>query len=93
MALIEWARTIGAYLIEDDNDSELRYHGTMQPPLATLDPYGLVFHTGSFAKTLGAGLGLGYLVVPSEFADTTVAMKSMAEDGCQWLEQMVVATC
>ena len=61
MALIEWARAIGAYLIEDDSDSEFRYHGTTQQPLAALDPYGLVFYTGSFAKTLGAGLGLGYL--------------------------------
>jgi GntR family transcriptional regulator/MocR family aminotransferase len=91
MALIEWARAIGAYLIEDDCDSEFRYHGTAQQPLAALDPYGLVFYTGSFAKTLGAGLGLGYLVVPGEFADAIVAIKAMAEDGCQWLEQMVVS--
>jgi GntR family transcriptional regulator/MocR family aminotransferase len=89
-ALLGWAREAGAYLIEDDSDSEFRYHGTTPQPLAALDPYGLVFYTGSFAKTLGAGLGLGYLVVPSEFADAIVAIKSMAEDGCPWLEQMVV---
>ena len=91
MTLIEWARTAGAYLIEDDSDSEFRYHGTTPQPLAALDPYGLVFYTGSFAKTLGPGLGLGYLVAPSEFLDPIIAMKSMAEDGCTWLEQMVVA--
>jgi GntR family transcriptional regulator/MocR family aminotransferase len=90
-ALLGWAREAGAYLIEDDSDSELRYHGTTPQPLAALDPYGLVFYTGSFAKTLGAGLGLGYLVVPSEFVDAIVSIKSMAEDGCPWLEQMVVA--
>ncbi len=90
-ALLEWAREAGVYLIEDDSDSEFRYHGTTPQPLAALDPYGLVFYTGSFAKTLGAGIGLGYLVVPSEFADTIATIKSMAEDGCPWLEQMVVA--
>jgi len=90
-ALLGWAREAGAYLIEDDSDSELRYHGTTPQPLAALDPYGLVFYTGSFAKILGPGLGFGYLVVPSEFADTIVAMKSLGEDGCPWLEQMVVA--
>ncbi|MGC9953770.1 MAG: PLP-dependent aminotransferase family protein [Rhizomicrobium sp.] len=89
--LLGWAREAGAYLIEDDSDSEFRYHGTTPQPLAALDPYGLVFYTGCFAKTLGAGLGLGYLVVPSEFVDAIVAMKSMAEEGCPWLEQMVVA--
>lgn len=90
-ALLSWAREAGAYLIEDDSDSEFRYHGTTPQPIAALDPYGLVFYLGSFAKTLGAGLGLGYLVVPSEFAEPIVAIKSMAEDGGPWLEQMVVA--
>jgi len=90
-ALIGWAREVGAYIVEDDSDSEFRYHGTTPQPLAALDPYGLVFYTGSFAKTLGAGLGFGYLVVPSEFADAIMAIKSMGEDGCSWLEQMVVA--
>ena len=90
-ALIEWAREVGAYLIEDDSDSELRYHGTTPQPLTALDPYGLVFYAGSFAKTLGAGLGLGYLVVPSEFVGAILEIKSMAGDWCPWLEQMVVA--
>ncbi|MDE2265728.1 MAG: PLP-dependent aminotransferase family protein, partial [Alphaproteobacteria bacterium] len=90
-ALLKWARDVGAYLVEDDSDSEYRYHGTTPQPLAALDPYGLVFYTGSFAKTLGAGLGIGYLVVPSEFVDAVTAIKSMAEDCCPWLEQMVVA--
>jgi GntR family transcriptional regulator/MocR family aminotransferase len=90
-ALIEWAREAGAYLIEDDSDSELRYHGTTPQPLTTLDPYGLVMYAGSFAKTLGAGLGLGYLVVPPQFVNAIVDIKSMSGDWCPWLEQMVVA--
>ncbi len=89
-ALIGWARESGAYLLEDDSDSEFRYHGTTALPLAALDPYGLVFYTGSFAKTLGAGVGLGYLVVPAEFVDAILAIKAMAEDGRPWLEQMVI---
>ena len=90
-ALIEWARRAGAYIIEDDSDSEFRYHGTTPLPLAALDSYGLVFHAGSFGKTLGTGLDLGYLVVPSEFVDAVVGLKSLAEANCSWLEQMVVA--
>ncbi|MDE2184492.1 MAG: PLP-dependent aminotransferase family protein [Alphaproteobacteria bacterium] len=90
-ALLAWARETGAYLIEDDTESELRYHGTTPPPLAAIDPYGLVFYAGSFTKTLGAGLGLGYLVVPAEFTDAITAIKLMMEAMCPWLEQMVVA--
>jgi len=90
-ALIDWARSAHAYVVEDDNDAELRYHGPPPPPLAALDVYGLVFHTGSFAKAMGAGLGLGYLVVPPEFVDPVSELKSYAEANCSWLEQMVLA--
>lgn len=90
MSLIAWAREAGSYLIEDDSDSEFRYRGTLPLPLAALDPYGLVFYMGSFAKTLGEGVGLGYLVVPAEFVEPILAIKSMAEDGRPWLGQMVV---
>ncbi len=90
-ALIEWARKAGCYLIEDDSDGDLRYFGMPPPPLMTLDPYGLVFLVGSFSKTLGAGLGLGYLVVPPEFVDGILTIKTFAEGGRQWLEQMVIA--
>lgn len=90
-ALIEWARDVGSYIIEDDSDGELRYYGTQPPPLIALDPYGLTFFVGSFAKTLGAGLGLGYLIVPPEFVDSVLAIKTFAEGGRQWLEQMVIA--
>lgn len=90
-ALIEWAREACCYVIEDDGDGELRYFGSSPPPLMALDPYGLVFHVGSFFKTLGAGLGLAYLVVPPEFTAAVLAIKSFAEGGRQWLEQMVIA--
>jgi GntR family transcriptional regulator/MocR family aminotransferase len=89
--LIEWAREAGAYLIEDDCDGDLRHQGAAQAPLAALDSYGLVFHVGSFAKTLGAGLALGYLLVPPEFIDEILAIKAMANEGGQHFEQLVVS--
>lgn len=90
-SLIEWARKARAYLVEDDSDGDMRYFGNAPPPLMALDPYGLVFHIGSFIETLGAGIGLGYLVVPSEFTSATLAMKSFAEGGQHWVNQMVIA--
>jgi GntR family transcriptional regulator/MocR family aminotransferase len=90
-ALIAWAREAGAYLLEDDSDCDLRYQGVAQPPLATLDPYGLVFYLGSFSKTLGAGLSLGFLVVPPEFVEPIQAVKSLAAEEGQWFEQMVLS--
>ena len=89
--LISWAREAGAYIIEDDCDAVFHYRGAAPPPIAALDPYGLVFYTGSYAKTLGAGVGLGYLVVPSEFVEPVLALKKMSQDECSWLEQALVA--
>lgn len=90
-ALIEWARGAGAYLIEDDCDGDFRYRGMGPPPLKSLDPYGLVLYTGTFSKTLGAGLRLGYMVVPQELVASTVAVKTLLDNGSPWLEQMVLA--
>lgn len=89
--LVSWAREAGAYIVEDDSDAIFHYRGAAPPPIAALDPYGLVFYTGSFAKTLGAGVSLGYLVVPREFVEPALALKTMAEDGCSWLNQALVA--
>lgn len=90
-ALIEWARSAGAYVLEDDSDADLRYLGAAQPPLVTLDPNGLVFYMGSFTRRLGTGLCLGYLLVPAEFAEAVVAIKSMGMEGGQLMEQIVTA--
>ncbi len=89
--LIQWARQAGAYLIDNDCDGECRYRGMGPPSLKSLDPYGLVLCSGSFAKNLGAGLRLGYLVVPPELVPSAVAVKTLLDQGNPWLEQMVLA--
>jgi GntR family transcriptional regulator/MocR family aminotransferase len=63
VALIEWARSTKAWILEDDYDSEFRYAG---PPLTALAGIGseCVIYLGTFTKTLFAGLRLAYAVVP-----------------------------
>lgn len=91
IALIEWARSANACLIEDDSDADLRYSGSAQPPLVALDPNGLTFLIGSFSARLGNGLCLGYLLAPAEFVEQVVALKSMDTDGGQLIEQVITA--
>ena len=64
-ALIEWAETTGAWIFEDDYDSEFRYSGPPLTALASLSPHRVIY-LGTFAKTLFPGLRLGYLVAPPE---------------------------
>lgn len=89
-ALIDWARRSGCYLIEDDYDCDIRYHGDHAPPLAALAP-DCTIHVGTFSKSLGAGLRLGYMVVPAPIAENVAAEKALLNHGGSWLEQATLA--
>lgn len=75
IALIEWAERTGAWVFEDDYDSEFRYSGPPLTALAGLSA-GRVIYIGTFAKTLFPGLRLGYLVVPPEALAQVVKMRA-----------------
>jgi GntR family transcriptional regulator/MocR family aminotransferase len=69
IALLELARNTGAYIVEDDYDSEYRYSGKPLACLQGLDPVGSVIYIGTFSKVLFPSLRLGYLVVPPGLVD------------------------
>ena len=64
LALLEWANRQQSWIIEDDYDSEFRYHGRPLPALKSLDSGQRVLYIGTFSKVLLPGLRLAYLVVP-----------------------------
>lgn len=64
LELLEWAQRQRSWIIEDDYDSEFRYHGRPLPALKSLDREQRVLYTGTFSKVLFPGLRLAYLVVP-----------------------------
>jgi GntR family transcriptional regulator/MocR family aminotransferase len=64
LALLSWAAEAGAWIIEDDYDSEFRYGSRPLPSLKSLDDADRVFYVGTFSKVLFPGLRLGYVVVP-----------------------------
>ena len=70
-ALLDWARGEHVVIVEDDYDSELRYTSAPLPALAALDDPdgGCVVTLGTFAKTLGPGLGVGFLLAPGRLVD------------------------
>jgi GntR family transcriptional regulator/MocR family aminotransferase len=74
-ALVDWARSSKAWLLEDDYDSEFRYGG---PPLTALAGIGggdRVIYLGTFSKLLGAGLRLAYMVVPPAALEPVLAAR------------------
>ena len=79
LALIDWARETGGWVLEDDYDSEFRFAG---PPLAAMqgmDDSGRVIYLGTFSKVLFPGLRLGYAVIPDPLLETLVALRSRSD--------------
>jgi GntR family transcriptional regulator / MocR family aminotransferase len=69
MALLRWASRAGAFVIEDDYDSEYRFEGPPVPALQSLDNHSSVIFIGSFSKTLFPALRVGYAVLPAPLID------------------------
>jgi GntR family transcriptional regulator/MocR family aminotransferase len=70
--LIEWARSSGGVVIEDDYDGEFRYDRQPVGALQGMDPEHVVY-AGTCAKALAPALRLGWLVLPAALVDPVVA--------------------
>jgi GntR family transcriptional regulator/MocR family aminotransferase len=91
LALLRWADDTDSYIMEDDYDSDFRYDGPPLTALSGLDRGRRVFYIGSFSKSVGAGLRLGYAVVPRIFSDDARLLKAKMSNGQSWLEQCALA--
>jgi GntR family transcriptional regulator / MocR family aminotransferase len=69
MAVLNWASRTGAFVIEDDYDSEYRFAGQPVPALQGLDTHANVILIGTFSKILFPSLRLGYVVLPPALVD------------------------
>ncbi|BCJ89836.1 hypothetical protein IZ6_05710 [Terrihabitans soli] len=88
--IVLWARRNGCYLLEDDYDSDFRYEGSPLQAVAALAP-DCTIYLGTFSKSLGAGLRLGYMVVPPQLIDAVRTAKTLLNNGNPWLEQSALA--
>ena len=62
--LLEWANNTDAYIIEDDYDSEFRFHAHPMPAMQSLDGNGRVIYMNSFSKSLAPSIRISYMVLP-----------------------------
>ncbi|WP_322069534.1 MocR-like pyridoxine biosynthesis transcription factor PdxR [Paraburkholderia bannensis] len=83
VALLEWAQTHGALVIEDDYDCEFRFEGRSLEPLKSLDNAGLVAYVGTFSKTMFPELRVGYMVPPTALKGALMRSRQTADcHGC-----------
>jgi GntR family transcriptional regulator / MocR family aminotransferase len=90
-ALLKWASSAGAWVIEDDYDCEFRYETPPLPCLHGLDRDGRVIYIGTFAKSVFPALRLGFVIVPSDLHDKFLIARRAADSHPPMLEQMALA--
>jgi GntR family transcriptional regulator/MocR family aminotransferase len=91
LGLLEWARESGAWIIEDDYDSEFRYAGRPLAALQGLDSDGRVIYMGTFSKVMLPSLRIGYLVLPPDIADAFIAARAVSDRHSPSVDQAALA--
>lgn len=91
LELLSWAEGAGAYILEDDYDSEFTAKTRPLPALQSLDRAERVLYAGSFSKTLAPGIRLGYLIVPPHLVSAFRVARASSSLGVSFQLQATVA--
>jgi GntR family transcriptional regulator / MocR family aminotransferase len=73
--LLNWAQSVGAWIIEDDYDSEYRFDTRPIASLQGLDVNARVIYIGTFSKMLLPSLRMGYMVIPRDLVNLFEAVR------------------
>ena len=90
MLLLNWAMRSGAWIIEDDYDSEYRFGDRPIASLQGLDADARVIYVGTFSKVMFPALRLGYVVVPRDLVAVFAAARDAADIFSSTLYQAVM---
>jgi GntR family transcriptional regulator / MocR family aminotransferase len=90
MLLLNWAARSGAWIIEDDYDSEYRFGSRPIASLQGLDTDARVIYVGTFSKVMFPALRLGYVVVPKDLVPAFSAARDAADIFSSTLYQAVM---
>ena len=91
LQLLDWAHSSGAWIIEDDYDSEYRYGNMPIASLQGLEANARVLYMGTFSKVLFPSLRMGYLVIPPDLVDRFIAVRRAMDLGPPTFHQDVLA--
>jgi GntR family transcriptional regulator/MocR family aminotransferase len=91
LELLRFAAKTGAWIVEDDYDSEFRYLGQPLAALQGLDTEQRVIYVGTFSKVLFPSIRIGYIIAPPDLVEAFVRARSIGGHQSQTLDQAVLA--
>ena len=87
--LLKLSQAHGVPIFEDDCYADLIWDRQRPPAIYAMSPNNGVVHIGSFSKSIGPALRVGYIVAPWELMSRILPLKQDAGSGA--IEQMVLA--
>jgi GntR family transcriptional regulator/MocR family aminotransferase len=90
-ALLDWAARGGAWIVEDDYQSEFFYDARAPAPLASLGASERVLHIGTFTNAVFPSLRLAYVVLPPPLVDVFAAVRGQLDGHTHGLAQAALA--
>lgn len=91
LELIEFAKTTGCWIIEDDFQCEFHYEDRPLPAMFALDRYDQVIYVNSFAETMFPGISLGYLICPKSLVNLFSTAVSLFSQPVPVIKQIAMA--
>ncbi len=89
IALVEFARKTGAYILEDEYDSIFTYDSPPVNSLFELDSEHVIY-VGTFSKVMFPSIRLGYLVVPEQLVSKIRELKRLADHHSNSIYQLAL---
>ena len=86
--LLDLSEEYGVPIFEDECYADLIFEGEYEKAIKGLDDSNRVLHIGSFSKSLGPGLRLGYIVASWDVMSRLISRKTDAGTGV--MDQMIV---
>jgi len=89
-ALIQWAKKVDGYILEDDYDGEFRYTQQPFPSLASIDK-SRVIYMGTFSKSFLPAIRLSYMVLPKTLVHSYKKRFAHFEHNASAIHQLTMA--
>jgi GntR family transcriptional regulator/MocR family aminotransferase len=89
LKLLQYARDMDCYIVEDDYDSEFCYKGYPVSAMQGLES-GRIVYIGTFSKTLYPSLRIGYMVLPPALSERCREIKRLEDHHTNSLNQLAL---